>query len=64
MPEKYDDVGLGYAESGVFLQAFSRDNHAFCLSWIAHDNRCANNLYNNGITAFVVETDSPGFKVA
>jgi isovaleryl-CoA dehydrogenase len=30
------------------LQAFSRWNHAFGLSWVAHDNLCANNLYMNG----------------
>ncbi len=48
VPEKYGGVGLGYIESGVILQAFSRYNHAFGLSWIAHDNLCANNIYNNG----------------
>ena len=41
-------AGLGMLESGLVLQAFSRYNHAFGLSWAAHDNLCANNLYNNG----------------
>jgi isovaleryl-CoA dehydrogenase len=35
-------------ESGLVLQAFARWNHAFALSWVAHDNLCANNLYLNG----------------
>ncbi len=48
VPEKYGGVGMGYVEAGVILQAFSRYNHAFGLSWVAHDNLCANNLYNNG----------------
>lgn len=48
IPEQYGGVGMGYVESGVILQAFSRYNHAFGLSWVAHDNLCANNLYNNG----------------
>jgi isovaleryl-CoA dehydrogenase len=51
IPEKYGGVGLGYIESGVILQAFSRYNHALGLSWIAHDNLCANNIYNNGSEA-------------
>ena len=48
IPEKYGGIGLGFVESGVLLQAFARYNHAFALSWVAHDNLCANNLYNNG----------------
>ena len=48
IPEKYGGVGLGLLDAGVVLQAFSRYNHAFGLSWVAHDNLCANNLYNNG----------------
>ena len=48
IPEKYGGTGLGYLESGLILQAFSRYNHAFGLSWIAHDNLCANNIFNNG----------------
>ena len=48
IPEKYGGAGLDYLESGLILQAFSRYNHAFGLSWIAHDNLCANNILNNG----------------
>lgn len=48
IPEQYGGVGLGMLESGLILQGLSRWNHAFGLSWIAHDNLCANNLYTNG----------------
>lgn len=48
IPEEYGGAGLGMLESGLVLQAFSRYNHAFGLSWAAHDNLCANNIYANG----------------
>jgi isovaleryl-CoA dehydrogenase len=48
IPERYGGAGMGMLESGLVLQAFSRWNHAFGLSWVAHDNLCANNLYMNG----------------
>lgn len=48
IPEEYGGVGLGMLESGLILQAFSRYNHALGLSWVAHDNLCTNNIYNNG----------------
>jgi len=48
IPEKYGGAGMGLLESGLVIQAFSRWNHAFALSWGAHDNLCANNLNNNG----------------
>jgi isovaleryl-CoA dehydrogenase len=48
IPERYGGAGMGMLESGLVLQAFSRWNHAFGLSWVAHDNLCANNLYLNG----------------
>lgn len=47
VPEQYGGVGLGMLESGLILQALSRWNYAFGLSWVAHDNLCANNLYTN-----------------
>lgn len=46
--EEYGGAGLSILEAGLFLQAFSRWNHALALSWVAHDNLCANNIYNNG----------------
>jgi isovaleryl-CoA dehydrogenase len=48
IPERYGGAGMGMLEAGLVLQAFSRWNHAFGLSWVAHDNLCANNLYLNG----------------
>lgn len=48
VPEEYGGAGMSILEAGLLLQAFSRWNHAFGLSWVAHDNLCVNNLYNNG----------------
>ncbi|MDX2378691.1 MAG: acyl-CoA dehydrogenase family protein [Acidimicrobiia bacterium] len=48
IPERYGGAGMGMLESGLVLEAFSKWNHAFGLSWVAHDNLCANNLYLNG----------------
>jgi len=48
IPEKYGGAGMSMLESGLVSQAFGRWNHAFALSWVAHDNLCANNLYANG----------------
>lgn len=51
IPERYGGVGLGLLEAGLVAQAFGRWNHALALSWVAHDNLCANNLHNNGSEA-------------
>ena len=51
IPERYGGVGLGLLEAGLVAQAFARWNHALALSWLAHDNLCANNLHNNGSDA-------------
>lgn len=48
IPERYGGAGMGLLEAGLVLHAFSKWNHAFGLSWVAHDNLCANNLYLNG----------------
>ena len=42
---------MGLVETGLVAQAFARWNHALALSWLAHDNLCANNLYHNGSEA-------------
>jgi isovaleryl-CoA dehydrogenase len=47
VPERYGGVGADLFTSGLVLQAFSRWNHALGLSWVAHDNLCANNIYRN-----------------
>ena len=46
--EEYGGAGMGLLEAGLVLQAFSRYNHAFGLSWVAHDNLCTNNVFVNG----------------
>ena len=48
LPETYGGAGMSLLDAGLILQAFSRWNHALALSWVAHDNLCANNLHNNG----------------
>jgi isovaleryl-CoA dehydrogenase len=48
IPERYGGAGMGLLDAGLVLHAFSKWNHAFGLSWVAHDNLCANNLYLNG----------------
>lgn len=48
VPEQYGGSGMSMLDAGLILQAFSRYNHAFALSWVAHDNLCTNNIYNNG----------------
>jgi isovaleryl-CoA dehydrogenase len=47
MPPEYGGIGSDLFTSGLVLQAFSRWNHALGLSWVAHENLCANNIYRN-----------------
>ena len=51
VPEEFGGAGSDLFTSGLVLQAMSRWNHAAALSWVAHDNLCANNLYRNGNSA-------------
>ena len=44
---EYGGAGLNMIDAGLILQAFSRYNHAFALSWAAHDNLCTNNIHSN-----------------
>lgn len=46
--EEYGGVGADLFTSGLILQAFGRWNHALALSWVAHENLCLNNIYQNG----------------
>jgi len=46
--EAYGGAGMPLLEAGLVVQAFARWNHAFALSYVAHDNLCANNIANNG----------------
>lgn len=45
---KYGGAGMDLLSAGLICQAFARWNHALALSWVAHDNLCINNIYNNG----------------
>jgi isovaleryl-CoA dehydrogenase len=48
VPEQYGGAGMGFFSSGLICQAMARWNHAFALSWVAHENLCLNNIYANG----------------
>src|SRR6201997_397532 len=48
IPREYGGAGLDLLTAGLVLQGFARWNHAVALSWVAHDNLCANNIYRNG----------------
>jgi isovaleryl-CoA dehydrogenase len=47
VPQTYGGGGLDLLSAGLVTQAFSRWNHAFGLSWLAHDNLCTHNLYRH-----------------
>ncbi len=47
VPPELGGAGLDLFASGLVLQAFSRWNYAFGLSWVAHENLCMNNIYRN-----------------
>ena len=46
-PPALGGMGSDLFTSGLVLQAFSRWNHALGLSWVAHENLCANNILRN-----------------
>lgn len=46
-PPELGGAGLDLFASGLVCQAFGRFNHAFALSWIAHENLCLNNILRN-----------------
>ena len=46
-PTELGGAGLDLFASGLVLQAFARWNHAFALSWVAHENLCLNNILRN-----------------
>ncbi|WP_269620594.1 acyl-CoA dehydrogenase family protein [Zhongshania sp. BJYM1] len=56
--EKFGGAGMSMLEAGIILQGMARYNHAFALSWVAHDNLCANNIYKNG-SAYIQEKYLP-----
>ncbi len=44
---KYGGAGLDMMSTGLICQALGKWNHAFALSWIAHDNLCVSNIHKN-----------------
>lgn len=46
--EEYGGAGLDLLTAGLVIQVFGRYNPAVALSYLAHDNLCANNIYRNG----------------
>ena len=46
-PAAYGGAGMDLFASGLVAQAFARWNHALTLSWVAHENLCANNILRN-----------------
>jgi isovaleryl-CoA dehydrogenase len=47
IPQSYGGAGLDLFSVGLVAQAMSRWNHAFALSWLAHDNLCTFNLFRH-----------------
>jgi isovaleryl-CoA dehydrogenase len=47
IPQSYGGAGLDLFSVGLVAQAMARWNHAFALSWLAHDNLCTFNLYRH-----------------
>jgi isovaleryl-CoA dehydrogenase len=45
--QDYGGQGLDMLTTGAICEAMGEANHAFCLSWAAHDNLCLNNIYRN-----------------
>jgi isovaleryl-CoA dehydrogenase len=46
-PDEFGGSGMDLFASGLVAQAFARWNHAFALSWVAHENLCLNNILRN-----------------
>ncbi len=51
VPEEYGGTGLGYLAHVVAMEEVSRASASVGLSYGAHSNLCANNLYLNGTEA-------------
>ena len=51
VPSDYGGAGMDLFSSGLVCQAFARWNPALALSWAAHDNLCANNIFRNASEA-------------
>ena len=47
IPEEFGGQGLSLLEAGLVCEAMGKWNASVMLSWGAHDNLCANNIYRN-----------------
>jgi isovaleryl-CoA dehydrogenase len=50
-PDELGGSAMDLFASGLVAQAFARWNHAFALSWVAHENLCLNNILRNANSA-------------
>ncbi|MBL7208976.1 MAG: acyl-CoA dehydrogenase family protein [Dehalococcoidia bacterium] len=51
IPEKYGGAGFDYLAATICQEQISRICPALGISWLAHADLCANNLYRNGTEA-------------
>lgn len=51
VPPDYGGAGLDYLAAGLVAEELAAANPALGISWLAHDNLCANNIYRNGSEA-------------
>lgn len=48
IPEEYGGTGLGPVEQAMVTEEISKYSAAIAVSYAAHSNLCAHNLYHNG----------------
>lgn len=48
---EYGGAGLDYLSAGLVAEELAAANPSVGISWLAHDNLCANNIYRNGSEA-------------
>ena len=51
VPPDYGGAGLDYLSAGLVAEELAAANASVGISWLAHDNLCANNIYRNGSEA-------------
>jgi isovaleryl-CoA dehydrogenase len=51
VPPDFGGAGLDYLSAGLVAEELAAANPSVGISWLAHDNLCANNIYRNGSEA-------------
>jgi isovaleryl-CoA dehydrogenase len=51
VPPDYGGAGLDYLAAGLVAEEMAAANPSVGISWLAHDNLCANNIWRNGSDA-------------